>query len=123
MYPVSPGWFVRFMGRHQELSLRAGGKVSRARASSSTKACMDNYFDKTMDEFNLSKFPALIYNMDESGFPLDPAPQKTVQGRGVKLHCIRGIEGTGFSGSLRECIWPVSPPIYYMERNREKVQY
>ena len=38
----------------------------------------------TLDEYNLHGKPSLIYNMDETGFPLDPKPLNIVHVRGEK---------------------------------------
>lgn len=46
-----------------------------------------NYFDileHTLQATCLHDYPALIFNMDESGFPLDPKPLKTIDIRGSK---------------------------------------
>ena len=59
--------------------------VSRARAS--TRECIDSYFallENTLQETGLADYPALYFNMDETGFALDPKPNKTVHLRGEK---------------------------------------
>ena len=48
---------------------------------------MDNYFDileHTLQTTGLYEYPALIFNIDESGFPLDPKPLKTIHCNGSK---------------------------------------
>ena len=85
---VTKGWWTKFMGRHQDvLSLRTPATLSLARASASSKKSIDNYFDmleQILNETGLCGYPGLIYNMDESGFPLDPKPLRTVNCRGSK---------------------------------------
>ncbi len=85
---VTRGWWTRFIARHYDiLSLRTPSTLSLARTSASSRDAMDNYFDileHTLKETGLCQYPGLIYNMDESGFPLDPKPHKTVNCRGSK---------------------------------------
>ncbi len=66
------------MCRHKELRLRTPATLSLARKGSSSRKCINSYFDileqtleeKTLEESTLYDYPALIFNMDESGFPL-----------------------------------------------------
>lgn len=85
---VTNGWWTKFIGRHHEtLSLRTPATLSVSRASASSRESIDNYFDILEDmlaKTGLSQYPGLIYNMDESGFPLDPKPVKAVRCRGSK---------------------------------------
>ena len=73
--------------RHPELVLRTPATLSSCRASASTKECIDNYFDvleKVLNDNDLQDQPSPIFNMDETGFPLDPKPLKTIHERGEK---------------------------------------
>ena len=85
---VTKGWWTKFIGRHHDiLSLRTPATLSIARASASTKASIDSYFDileHILKETGIGDYPGLIFNMDESGFPLDPKPLRTVDCRGSK---------------------------------------
>ena len=85
---VTRGWWTKFIARHSEvLSLRTPATLSLARASASTRASVDNYFDileQTLKNAGLCDYPGLVFNMDESGFPMDPKPGKTVDCRGSK---------------------------------------
>ena len=85
---VTRGWWTKFITRHHELlSLRTPATLSLARASASSRASIDNYFDileHTLEKTGLCDYPGLIFNMDETGFPLDPKPIKTVNCRGTK---------------------------------------
>ena len=84
---VTVGWWDKFSKRHPELALRTPATLSMFRASASTKDCIDGYFDvfeKVLDDNGLHDQPSLIFNMDETGFPLDPKPMKTVHERGEK---------------------------------------
>ena len=47
------------------------------RVRASTRECIDSYFDvleHTLQETGLADYPALYFNMDETGFALDPKP-------------------------------------------------
>ena len=84
---VTNGWWVSFCRRHPEVSLRTPATISTARAKGSCPEAINQYFDMlqdTLDEYNLHGKPSLIYNMDETGFPLDPKPLKIVHVRGEK---------------------------------------
>ena len=48
---------------------------------------LDHYFDileETLDQNDLSSKPCQIYNCDETGMPLDPAPPKVIAQKGQK---------------------------------------
>ena len=84
------GWWFRFMERNPELSLRTSDPLSRVRRNAVTKDNMDHYFsllEKTLNDSCLLNKASRIYNMDETGMPLDPKPLKRVARRGVrKVH-------------------------------------
>ena len=84
---LTVGWWDKFSKHHPELALRTPATLSMSRASATTKDCIDGYFDvfeKVLDDNGLHDQPSLIFNMDETGFPLDPKPMKTVHERGEK---------------------------------------
>ena len=84
---VTTGWWNKFLRRHPILAVRTPANLSLARARASTKECMDAYFEhleSILIETGLSEHPALIFNMDETGFALDPKHSKTVDVHGAK---------------------------------------
>ena len=84
---VTNGWWNKFLCRHPLLASRTPATLSVSRARASTRECIDNYFDlleNTLQETGLADYPALYFNMDETGFALDPKPTKTVHLRGEK---------------------------------------
>ena len=84
---VTHGWWNRLTCRHPLLTLRTPATLSHARARASSRECINDYFDlleRTLQESGLVEYPALIFNMDESGFPLDPKPLKSVHCSGDK---------------------------------------
>ena len=84
---VSSGWWAAFVGRHPELALPTPATLSLARATASDRYVIDCYFEElesTFEENGLVDKPCLIFNMDETGMPLDPKPLKIVTWKGHK---------------------------------------
>ena len=79
------------MERWPKLSLRKGDALAQPRANAVTPENLKNYFDllkKTLNNNDIMNCPHRIYNMDESGMPLDHKPSKVVTLRGTKkVHC------------------------------------
>ncbi len=78
------GWWHRFMQQHPTLSLRTADPLSQARADALTEKVMQSYFKETLEKHDLLNKPALIYNVDETGMPLDPRQLKRVAKKGAK---------------------------------------
>ena len=84
---ATPGWWTSFTRRHPNLTLRTPATLSLARASASDCDILDNYFDElesTLEANELLDKPCQIFNMDETGMPLDPKPLKIVTWKGHK---------------------------------------
>ena len=86
---VSDGWWRRFKDRQGDLSLRQGDSTAHVRMDALNKETMDHYFSllhETLTEHGLLNKPSQIYNVDESGVPLNPRPPKviTTKGRATK---------------------------------------
>jgi len=84
---VTHGWWESFRRRHPKLTLRTADLLSYARAMASDPETIGNYFDlleHTLVENDLLDKPAQIFNMDETGMPLDPSPPRVVARRGQK---------------------------------------
>lgn len=84
---ITNGWWARFTGRHKEVALRTPASISVARMQGASQQAIDAYFDELTDIFEEHGFvdtPSLVFNMDESGFPLSPPPPKAVYRRGTK---------------------------------------
>ena len=83
---VTDGWFRRFKERQPQLSLRKGD----ATANCLNKETMARYFSMLKDvllEHNSLDFPTQIYNVDETGMPLDHRAPKVMTMRGQKVRC------------------------------------
>lgn len=81
------GWWLRFLERHPKLSLRTADPLSRVRANALTEENLKAYFDlleRTLIDHGLLNRPACIFNMDESGIPLDAKQLKRVAKKGMK---------------------------------------
>jgi hypothetical protein len=92
---VTEGWWSSFRRRHPQLVLRTAEPVSRIRHVGTTPEILNNYFDlleETFTEYDLHTQPASIFNMDETGMPLNPVCPKVVSHgysywRQVTNHC------------------------------------
>ena len=84
---VTDGWWRRFRERQPQLALRRGDPTAHVRMDSTNKEAIEKYYnllEETLKEHNLMNTPAQIYNMDESGMPLDPRPPNVIAKRGQK---------------------------------------
>ena len=83
--PISHGWWDSFCKRHPNLTIRTPTPLSLARASVADHNVMMRYFDlleQTLEENDIQDKPCQVFNMDETGMPLDPPPLKCVYSRG-----------------------------------------
>ena len=84
---ITDGWWNCFIKRHPDITLRAPVPLSQARARATDEEVINNYFDlleATLQEYDLLGKPGQIFNLDESGFPLNPKPPKGVFDKGTK---------------------------------------
>ena len=122
---VTHGWWNRLTCRHPILTLRVPATLSHARARASSRECINDYFDlleRTLQESGLVEYPALIFNMDESGFPLDPKPLKSVHCSGDKNpYSVR----SGSSDSCSVCVskWSKHSPTNHLETKNNDSRY
>ena len=81
------GWWQGFMKRHRELSLRCSDPLSYCRSNAVCKESLESYFTllkQTLEQNDLIDKNACIYNMDETGMPLDSKQLKRVAPKGLK---------------------------------------
>lgn len=84
---ISDGWWNKFIKRQSELSLRRADSTAHIRMDSVNKESIQHYYDlleSTLKEHNLQDSPGQIYNMDETGIPLDPRAPNIIVKRGQK---------------------------------------
>ena len=84
---VSDGWWRRFLERHPQLYLCAGDATAHVRMDAVNTENISHYYRilrECLEENDLFTHPEQIYNMDETGMPLDPKPPKIVTQKGQK---------------------------------------
>jgi hypothetical protein len=85
---ISQGWFRRFRERNTYLRLRRGDPTASVRIDAlSNVEALQHYFNvlkDVLEEHNLFDKPGQIYNVDESGMPLDHRPPKVLATKGQK---------------------------------------
>ena len=85
---ISDGWFRRFLERNPMLSLRKGDSTAAVRMNAlEDKERLDSYFDllkEVLEENDLMDRPCQIYNVDESGMPLEQRPPRLLVKRGQR---------------------------------------
>ena len=88
-FTVSNGWWYRFLKRHPNLSLRSGDSTAGVRMDALSKKNLESYFEllkSVYDKYDFYGHPEAIYNMDETGVPLETPPPKVVARRGQILY-------------------------------------
>ena len=79
------------MKRWPDLVLRKGDALAQPLANAVNATNLKNYYillEKTLKDNDLFNCPNKIFNMDESGLPLDHKPSKVIALRGTKkVHC------------------------------------
>ena len=95
---VSSGWWESFRKRHPDLVLRTAEPLSYVRAVCTSDEILDTYFDMleaTLTDNGLVGKPVQIFNMDETGMPLDPNPSSVIAPVGYKhVSCMRSGDKT-----------------------------
>ena len=84
---VTSGWWESFCRRNPSMTLRAAAPLSKARFVATDPEVINRYFDlleETLERSVLEDKPAQVFNMDETGMPLDPKSMKCVAPRGAK---------------------------------------
>lgn len=84
---VTHGWWESFRRRQPNLRLRTVSPLSYVRLVCSDPSIISKYFDlleQTLLDNGLHDKPAQIFNLDETGMPLDPSAPRVVAGRGSK---------------------------------------
>jgi len=78
---ITSGWFRRFLNHHPQLSLRKGDATANVRMdaiNSDTIRCYYELLKDVVKNNQLIESPAQIYNVDETGMPLNPRPPKVI---------------------------------------------
>ena len=83
---ISNGWWFKFKKRNPSISLRSGDSTAGVRMNAVNSENIHYYFDlleEVFEEYGFADHPEAIYNMDETGMPLEPHP-KIVAKKGQK---------------------------------------
>ena len=120
---VSHGWWDRFRERHPHLRLRAGECLAYVRAVCTNRQVLDRYFDLWEDVLlknNLKDKPNRIFNLDESGMPLQHRPGKRIAVKGQK-HVIVITSGDKTNVTVLACVsasgYALPPMIIFNRKN------
>lgn len=84
---VSNGWWEKFLRRNPSLRLRSGDSTAHVRMEAINAENLRAYYNLlkgVYDEHGFDSHPEAIYNMDETGVPLEPRPPKVVSAKGKK---------------------------------------
>ena len=84
---ITQGWWRNFVSRQGDLSLRKGDNTAHVHMDAINSETMNHYFDlleSTLKDNNLMNCPSQVYNVDESGMPLDPKAPNIVAETGTK---------------------------------------
>ena len=95
---ITQGWWRKFLEKQKDLSLRRGDNTSQDRMDAINSETLEHYFTllkKTLEENNLKNSPQRIYNVDESGVPLDPKGLNVVAEAGSRKVRVRSTGRTG----------------------------
>ena len=84
---VTSGWWESFCRRNPNLTIRTPAPLSQARVAASDSDVISRYFDileQTLADNHLEDKPCQIFNMDETGMPLDPKSVRGIFAKGEK---------------------------------------
>lgn len=120
---VSHGWWDRFRARHPQLRLRSGESLAYVRAVCSNRVVLDRYFDLLEDVMvknALNDKPGRIFNLDESGIPLQHRPGRRIAVKGQK-HVNVLTSGNKTNITLLACVsasgYALPPMVIYNHKN------
>ena len=125
---VSHGWWDSFRRRHPNLTLRTASPLSYARVMGSDPTVIRKYYDlleRTLSDNHLLDKPAQIFNLDETGMPLNPSPPLLVATRGLKNHSAVGSGDISQITVLACCSASgyVLPPFVILDRLNLKQEF
>ena len=89
---ISDGWFRGFLERSPNLSLRRGDATANVCMEALDIEKMNEYFkEETLKQHKLMNYSGQIYNVDETGVPLDHRPPNVIARRGQKKFVIESL--------------------------------
>ena len=125
---VSKGWWESFRKRHPDLVLRIAESLSYARAVCSSDDILDAYYDMleaTLTDNGLVGKPMQVFNMDETGMPLDPNPASVIAPVGSKhVSFMRSGDKTNITvAACCNVSGSVIPPLVVFDRKFVNPEY
>uniref|UniRef100_A0A1X7SM32 HTH CENPB-type domain-containing protein n=1 Tax=Amphimedon queenslandica TaxID=400682 RepID=A0A1X7SM32_AMPQE len=84
---ITHGWWDGFRRRHPDIVLRQPEPISKIRYLAFNSEIIESYFKElecTLLDNDILEQPSLIFNMDETGFPLNPKSTFVACKRGEK---------------------------------------
>ena len=124
---ISDEWFRRFLERQPHLCLRKGDPTANVHMDAmANKEALDNYFKllkEVMEENNLMDKPGQIYNVDESGMPLDHRPPRVLTTKGEKKKVRYCTSGNKSQITVIGCVnatGQIIPPFVIFDRVRNE---
>lgn len=122
-------WFTSFMKRHPSLARRQAEGLLRARASSLMQERAQEFYnilEQVLSEYGLVSQPHKVYNMDETGCPLNNKPGKVITRKGEKAVYARTNNERGKNVTVAACCNAIScfvPPFIIYKGKRMKDTY
>ena len=125
---VTNGWWESFRKRHPELVLCTAEPLSYTQAVCASDDILDAYFDMleaTLNDNELIGKPTQVFNMDETGMPLDPSPSSVIAPVGSKhVSCMRSGDKTYITVvACCSAAGSVMPPLVIFDRKFLKPEY
>ena len=90
---ITHRWFESFRKRNSDVALRKGDSMAAVRFSCTNPVEISKYYTllhETLTDHNLIAEPWRIYNVNETGMPLDPRKPKVVTRLGTKKVRVMG---------------------------------
>ena len=126
---ISDGWFRRFLECQPHLCLRRGDRTAAVRMEAMKKKdALDNYFlllKSILDDYDLGCKPAQIYNMDETGIPLDHRSPRVLAKKGQKKvrYCSTGNKSQVTVVGCINAVGQALPPFVVFDAKNLNMQW
>ena len=126
---ISDGWFRRFLERQPHLCLRRGDRTAAVRMEAMQKKdALDKYFillKSILDDHDLGGKPGQIYNMDETGIPLDHRSPRVLAKKGSKKvrYCSTGNKSQVTVVGCINAVGQALPPFVVFDAKNLNMQW
>jgi len=126
---ISDGWYRRFVERQPQLCLRKGDRTAMIRLDAmNNQSALDSYFmllKDVLEKNSLMDKPGQIFNMDESGIPLDHRSPYVLTRRGTKKvrYCSSGNKGQVTVVGCINAMGQALPPFVVFDAKNLNIQW